>query len=46
MANFDAAWIAEDASDALDLTKNGLQEMGLAEDGDLTCWAIFGPVET
>jgi len=34
MANFDAACIAEDARAALDLTKDGVQEMGLAEDGD------------
>jgi hypothetical protein len=34
MANFHAACIAEDARDALDLTKDGVQEMGLAEDGD------------
>jgi len=34
MANFDAAWIAQDARDALDLTKEEVQNSGLAEDGD------------
>ncbi len=34
MANFHAALIAEDARDALDLTKDGVQNSGLAEDGD------------